>query len=116
MPVSEEPTLLIVEDDTAALRQMRWTFDGYAISTASDREAALEELKKTHFPVVLLDLGLPPDADGSSEGLAALQEILALDARLHACLIGDALEAGVAAEQTGGRRSFRCASQRDERG
>ncbi len=77
MPVSEEQTLLIVEDDAAALRQLRWTFDGYAISTACDREAALGELRKTRFPVVLLDLGLPPDADGSSEGLAALQEILA---------------------------------------
>jgi two-component system NtrC family response regulator len=78
MPVSEERPLLIVEDDAAALRQLRWTFDGYAISTACDRAAALEELRKTRFPVVLLDLGLPPDADGSSEGLAALQEIVAL--------------------------------------
>jgi two-component system NtrC family response regulator len=70
--------LLIVEDDAAALRQLRWTFDAYSVSTACDRPAAVEEARRTRFPVVLLDLGLPPDAEGASEGLAALGEILAL--------------------------------------
>jgi len=78
MPAGDGQPLLIVEDDAAALRQLRWTFDEYAVSTASDRQGALEELGKTRFPVVLLDLGLPPDADGATEGLAALQEILAI--------------------------------------
>jgi two-component system NtrC family response regulator len=71
-----KPALLIVEDDAAALRQLRWSFDDYAVSTARDRPDALEQLRKTRFPVVLLDLGLPPDADGASEGLATLGEIL----------------------------------------
>jgi two-component system NtrC family response regulator len=70
--------LLIVEDDASALRQLRWTFDRHAVTTASDRAAALEALRGTRFPVVLLDLGLPPDAGGATEGLAALREILAL--------------------------------------
>ncbi|HEY5657394.1 MAG TPA: PEP-CTERM-box response regulator transcription factor [Myxococcota bacterium] len=70
--------LLIVEDDAAALRQLRWSFDAYAVSTARDRKEALEEVGRAHFCVVLLDLGLPPDADGASEGLAALKEILAI--------------------------------------
>jgi two-component system NtrC family response regulator len=69
--------LLIVEDDAAALRQLRWTFDAYDVSTASDRVSAVAAARKEVFPVVLLDLGLPPDAEGASEGLAALGEILA---------------------------------------
>jgi len=72
------PPLLIVEDDEAALRQLRWTFDGYEVEAAGDRAGALDALRATRFPVVLLDLGLPPDALGASEGLAALGEILAL--------------------------------------
>jgi two-component system NtrC family response regulator len=71
-----KPPLLIVEDDASALRQLRWTFDGHAVATARDRAKALEEVRRTRFPVVLLDLGLPPDPEGSSEGLAALAEIL----------------------------------------
>ncbi len=78
MSDTDRPPLLIVEDDPVALRQLRWTFDGYAVSTAADRASALGELRKSRFPVVLLDLGLPPDAEGASEGLAALGEILSL--------------------------------------
>ena len=70
------PPLLIVEDDASALRQLRWTFDAYAVATAGARPQALEELRRMRPPVVLLDLGLPPDAEGASEGLAALEEIL----------------------------------------
>jgi len=76
MPAPEERTpLLIVEDDAAALRQLRWTFERYSVSTAVDRSSALEELRRVRFPVVLLDLGLPPDPEGATEGLAALGEI-----------------------------------------
>jgi two-component system NtrC family response regulator len=79
MPVSNpKPALLIVEDDPAALRQLQWTFEDYAVAKATDRPSALQQLGGAHFPVVLLDLGLPPDANGTSEGLAALREILTL--------------------------------------
>jgi two-component system NtrC family response regulator len=69
---------LIVEDDPAALRQLGWTFDDYAVSKATDRATALEQMRQERFPVVLLDLGLPPDPDGAAEGLATLREILTL--------------------------------------
>jgi two-component system NtrC family response regulator len=75
LPEAKAP-LLIVEDDAAALRQLRWTFDEYEVATARDRPEALEQLRTIVFPVVLLDLGLPPEPEGASEGLAALREIL----------------------------------------
>jgi two-component system NtrC family response regulator len=78
MPEPEaRPSLLIVEDDATALRQLRWTFDDYEVATALDREQALSQMRVGSFPVALLDLGLPPDAEGASEGLAALKDILA---------------------------------------
>ena len=43
---------------------------------AENRETALNELRRHEPPVVLQDLGLPPDAAGVSEGFATLQDIL----------------------------------------
>ena len=74
----ELPALLIVEDDSAAARQLRWTFDEYDVTLAGDRQEAVAALKSRSYPVVLLDLGLPPDPDGISEGLASLREIVTL--------------------------------------
>jgi two-component system, NtrC family, response regulator len=75
---AEKPPLLIVEDDEAALRQLRWTFERYAVDGTRNRRDALAACRRQRFPVVLLDLGLPGDLDGASEGLAALREILEL--------------------------------------
>ncbi|WP_199556044.1 PEP-CTERM-box response regulator transcription factor [Sandaracinobacteroides hominis] len=73
-----KPALLVVEDDTGLQRQLRWAYEDYEVIIAGDREAAIEAVR-THSPaVVTLDLGLPPDADGTSEGFAALEEIIAL--------------------------------------
>jgi two-component system NtrC family response regulator len=70
--------LLIVEDDLGLQKQMRWSFDRYEVLTASDGESALNQVRRHAPPVVTLDLGLPPDPDGPSEGLAALKQVLAL--------------------------------------
>ena len=70
--------LLIVEDDLGLQRQLRWAYDGYEVLVASDRAAAIDLLRAEEPDVVTLDLGLPPDPDGVSEGFAALAEILAL--------------------------------------
>jgi two-component system NtrC family response regulator len=74
----ETPTrkLLVIEDDPGLQTQLRWCFEGYEVVIAGDRETALAELKKHQMPVVTLDLGLPPDADGTSEGFAILEEIM----------------------------------------
>jgi two-component system NtrC family response regulator len=68
--------LLVVEDDPGLQTQLKWCFEGYDVIIAGDRETALNELEKHRPPVVTLDLGLPPDADGTSEGFQTLEEIL----------------------------------------
>jgi two-component system, NtrC family, response regulator len=68
--------LLVVEDDPGLQTQLKWCFEGFEVIIAGDREAALEELERHHPPVMTLDLGLPPDADGTSEGFATLEQIL----------------------------------------
>lgn len=71
--------LLIVEDDPGLQSQMRWCFsDDLEISVASDRESALAVLRREEPNVVTLDLGLPPDPGGASEGFGLLEEILRL--------------------------------------
>ncbi len=70
--------LLIVEDDPGLQRQLRWSFEGFDVAVAGDREAALAEVRRVAPAVVTLDLGLPPDPGGTQEGFRALQEILTL--------------------------------------
>ena len=77
--VSEEKKkLLIIEDDVGLQKQLRWGFDAYEVVLAGDRESALAQLRRHEPAVVTMDLGLPPDADGASEGFALLRQILAL--------------------------------------
>ena len=68
--------LLVVEDDPGLQTQLKWCFEGYDVIIAGDRDIALAELEKHRPPVVTLDLGLPPDADGTSEGFQTLETIL----------------------------------------
>jgi two-component system NtrC family response regulator len=73
-----KPILLVVEDDPGLQKQLKWSFDDLDVVIAGDREAALAALRRHEPPVVTLDLGLPPDADGASEGLATLEQMLML--------------------------------------
>lgn len=70
--------IMVVEDDPGLRRQLKWAFEGADVLLAEDRASAVETLRKHMPPVVLLDLGLPPDADGPSEGLATLKELVAI--------------------------------------
>jgi len=74
----DKEILLIVEDDPGLQKQMRWSFDAFETLVAGDRESALVHLRRHEPAVVTLDLGLPPDPDGASEGLATLEQILML--------------------------------------
>ncbi|MGE4324183.1 MAG: PEP-CTERM-box response regulator transcription factor [Sphingobium sp.] len=70
------PKLLIVEDDPGLQRQLRWAYEEYQLFIAGDREEAVALLRAEAPDVVTLDLGLPPDPDGTSEGFATLAYIL----------------------------------------
>src|SRR5215469_2533267 len=70
--------LLIVDDDPGLLRQLRWAFSEHKVYPASTRQEAAELVRKDPVPVAIVDLGLPPDSDGASEGLAILADILAV--------------------------------------
>ncbi|HEY6916524.1 MAG TPA: sigma 54-interacting transcriptional regulator, partial [Allosphingosinicella sp.] len=73
-----KPILLVVEDDEGLQRQLRWAYEDYDVRTAGDRTTAIDIVRAEEPAVVTLDLGLPPDPDGVSEGFAALEQILAL--------------------------------------
>ncbi|WP_174280179.1 PEP-CTERM-box response regulator transcription factor [Sphingomonas bacterium] len=71
------PVLLVVEDDPGLQRQLRWAYDGHQVVVAGDRAEALAAVAEHAPAVVTLDLGLPPDPDGTGEGFATLHAILA---------------------------------------
>ncbi|MEC7819743.1 MAG: PEP-CTERM-box response regulator transcription factor [Pseudomonadota bacterium] len=73
-----KPKLLIVEDDAGLQAQLKWAYEAFEVIQATDREAALAALRAEAPAVVTLDLGLPPDPDGTSEGFAVLDAIMAL--------------------------------------
>ncbi len=73
-----KPKLLIVEDDEGLRAQLKWAYDDFEVVMAGDREAAIAVLRSEEPAVVTLDLGLPPDPDGTTEGFAVLDAIMAL--------------------------------------
>ncbi len=72
------PKLLIVEDDPGLQAQLKWAYEDFEVLIAGDRQTALALLRSEEPAVVTLDLGLPPDPDGTSEGFAVLDAIMAL--------------------------------------
>lgn len=78
--MSAAPTpLLIVEDDLALQKQIKWSLDRFESVTAADRESALLQLRRHQCAVVTMDLGLPPDPDSTGEGFKLLEQMLAID-------------------------------------
>jgi two-component system NtrC family response regulator len=73
-----KPKLLIVEDDPGLQAQLKWAYPDFSVIIAGDRASALAALRAEEPAVVTLDLGLPPDPDGTTEGFAVLDEIMAL--------------------------------------
>lgn len=70
--------LLIVEDDLGLQKQLKWAYEDFEVFCASNRDEALTLLRSEEPDVVTLDLGLPPDPDGVSEGFAVLEQMLKL--------------------------------------
>src|SRR6185437_1762995 len=67
--------ILIVEDDDGLRRQYGWALKDFDISLAATREEAVGRLAEFSPEVAIVDLGLPPDPDGASEGIAVLETI-----------------------------------------
>src|SRR5688500_16864259 len=74
----DKPKLLIVEDDLELQKQLKWCFDEHEVLIAGTRAEALAQLRRFEPPVVLQDLGLPPDPEGVNEGMQTLRETLSL--------------------------------------
>jgi len=74
--VSGPRKLLIVDDDKGLQRQLRWSFEGYEVLAATDAETAIAIARAEAPPVATIDLGLPPDPDGATQGFKVLDEIL----------------------------------------
>ena len=77
-----KPKLLIVEDDPGLCAQYRWAFPACRVIVANDRRQAEQLARKEQPAAVLLDLGLPPDAEGVSEGFATLETLHQLSPNL----------------------------------
>lgn len=77
-PTRSQP-LLIVEDDAALQKQIKWSLDGYQSVLADDGASALLQFRRHNPAVVTMDLGLPPDQDSVSEGFKLLEKLLELD-------------------------------------
>ena len=79
MTAAKALQLLIVEDDPALQKQIKWSLDRFTSVCAADRSSALAQFRRNPVPVVTMDLGLPPDKDSVSEGFALLEGLLGID-------------------------------------
>jgi two-component system NtrC family response regulator len=72
--------LLIVEDDLALQKQLKWSLDRFESVVADDVASAVLQFRRHSPAVVTMDLGLPPDRDSVTEGFKCLEKLLELDA------------------------------------
>ena len=97
----DKPKLLIVEDDPGLQRQLKWAFDDFEVIVADSRQGALAGLRRHEPPVVLQDLGLPPDPEGVSEGFTTLSEILKLSPHTKVIVVTGQLDRDNAVKAVG---------------
>ncbi|MFV2082824.1 MAG: PEP-CTERM-box response regulator transcription factor, partial [bacterium] len=80
--------LLIVDDDDDLRTQMKWALaKEYHVLEATDGFETLAVFAEEKPPVITLDLGLPPDPDGVSEGFKSLKTILELEPHTKVIII-----------------------------
>ncbi len=71
--------LLIIEDENSVAKQLRWGLaKEYDITIATDAEQARPLIASGAFPVITMDLGLPPFPNNPSQGLKLLEESVEL--------------------------------------
>jgi two-component system NtrC family response regulator len=87
MQTTTDSPLLIVEDDLALQKQLKWSLDRFPSVAATDRPGALAQMRR-HSPLVAtIDLGLPPDPDSVTEGFLLLEQLLAMDPDLKVIVL-----------------------------
>ncbi|GBE04614.1 MAG TPA: PEP-CTERM-box response regulator transcription factor [Nitrospirae bacterium] len=73
----EKPVILVIEDDENIKTQMKWALArDYEVFLAGDGEKAMELMERERPHLVILDLGLPPHPEDTSEGMRLLDRIL----------------------------------------
>ena len=70
--------LLIVEDDLALQKQMKWAFESNETLLANDIATAIAQIRRFEPSVVTMDLGLPPQPHDATTGFELLNQILTL--------------------------------------
>ncbi|MDA1073621.1 MAG: PEP-CTERM-box response regulator transcription factor [Proteobacteria bacterium] len=83
----DERRLLIIEDDVGLQSQMQWCFEDTKVFVAGRASEAEAIARKEEPQVVTLDLGLPPNAGGASEGFKLLDRIKELMPRTKIIVI-----------------------------
>lgn len=79
MTTDRQQPLLIIEDDLALQKQLKWSLDRFESVVADDVASAVLQFRRHAPAVVTMDLGLPPDQDSVSEGFKCLEKLLDLD-------------------------------------
>jgi two-component system, NtrC family, response regulator len=75
-----KPKILIIDDDEEIRTQMKWAVAAeYNVALAGDRKEAIERFREHRPQVALLDLGLPPNPNDTTEGMATLAALFTLD-------------------------------------
>ena len=103
--MTTRPAVLLVDNDAAFRGQMKWALaSDYDLMEASDRVAALSQIRRAMPPLVLLDLRPSPNGAGASEGLAILREIVHLNPTVKVIAVADSGDraSAIAAIEWGG--------------
>jgi len=58
--MSEQRSILVLDDDEGVRTQYRWLLSQYKVLTASARTEALEIFERERPALAIVDLGLPP--------------------------------------------------------
>ncbi len=97
-----KPKLLIIDDDEEIRSQMKWGLaQEYETILAEDRPKGIEAFKSNKPLVVLLDMGLPPSPGDPTEGLATLEELLAIESMTKIVVITGQSEKQIALKAVG---------------
>lgn len=102
--------LLVIEDCEDIRKQLRWGLaKEYEFLQAGEGAEGVTLFRKHRPKVVTLDLGLPPDEDGTVEGFRCLEEILLCDPAAKVIVVtgNDERESALRAVRTGAYDFYR---------